>query len=76
MVLFTMPRVARAQGLIVNKTIDERKDFNRSAFGAASLIKNICIPETKNILNRLTLNIMRMTSGFVYGFTCVSCRGL
>ncbi len=47
-----MPRVARAQGLIVNKTTDERKDFNRSAFGAASLIKNICIPETKNILNR------------------------
>lgn len=47
-----MPRVARAQGLIVNKTIDERKDFNRSAFGAASLIKNICIPEAKNILNR------------------------
>ncbi|MBT5932015.1 MAG: hypothetical protein HOH34_01620 [Flavobacteriales bacterium] len=47
-----MPRVARAQGLIVNKTKDERKDFNRSAYGAASLIKNICIPETKNILKR------------------------
>ena len=47
-----MPRVARAQGLIVNKTKDERKDFNRSAFGAASLIKKICIPETKKILER------------------------
>ena len=45
-----MPRVARAQGLIVNKTTDERKDFNRSAFGAANLIKNICIPEAIKIL--------------------------
>jgi len=47
-----MPSVARAQGLIVNKTKDERKDFNRSAFGAASLLKKICIPETKNILEK------------------------
>ncbi len=47
-----MPKVARAQGLIVNKSKDERKDFNRSAFGAASLIKKICIPETKNILEK------------------------
>lgn len=47
-----MPKVARAQGLIVNKTKDERKDFNRSAYGAASLIKKICIPETKKILER------------------------
>lgn len=47
-----MPKVARAQGLIVNKTKDERKDFKRSAFGAASLIKKICIPETKKILER------------------------
>jgi len=53
-----MPRVARAQGLIVNKTIDERKDFNRSAFGAASLIKNICIPEAKSILNRHQIELM------------------
>ena len=47
-----MPGVARAQGLIVNRTIDERSDFEKSALGAASLIKNICIPETKNILNK------------------------
>lgn len=46
-----MPGVARAQGLKVNKTIDERKDFDRSAFAAASLIKKICIPEAKKILD-------------------------
>jgi len=47
-----MPKVARAQGLIVNRGLDERKDFERSAYGAAMLIKNICIPEAKNILNK------------------------
>lgn len=46
-----MPSVARAQGLIVNKTKDERKDFEKSATAAAKLIKNICIPEAKKILN-------------------------
>ena len=46
-----MPGVARAQGLIVNKTTDERKDFNKSAFGAARLINRTCIPEAKRILN-------------------------
>tara|TARA_E500000331_G_scaffold120850_1_gene117943 strand:- start:480 stop:1430 length:951 start_codon:yes stop_codon:yes gene_type:complete len=45
-----MPSVARAQGLIVNKTKDERKDFEKSATAAAKLIKNICIPEAKKIL--------------------------
>jgi hypothetical protein len=51
-----MPGVARNQGLIVNKTIDERKDFARSAYAASRLIKNICIPETKKILNRYQIN--------------------
>ena len=46
-----MPSVARAQGLIVNKTKDERKYFEKSATAAAKLIKNICIPEAKKILN-------------------------
>lgn len=46
-----MPGVARAQGLIVNKTVDERRDFNKSAYGAARLINRICIPEAKRILN-------------------------
>ena len=46
-----MPAVARAQGLRVNRSIDERKDFDRSAYGASQLIKKICIPEAKKILN-------------------------
>ena len=45
-----MPSVARSHGLTVNSTLDERKDFVRSAQGAASLIKNTCIPEAKKIL--------------------------
>lgn len=46
-----MPAVARAQGLIVNKYTDERSDFARSAFGSSNLIKKICIPEAKRILD-------------------------
>ena len=46
-----MPGVARAQVLTVNKTTDERKSFEKSATAAAKLIKNICIPEAKKILN-------------------------
>lgn len=46
-----MPAVARAQGLKVNRSVDERKDFYRSAYGASQLIKRICIPEAKKILN-------------------------
>ena len=45
-----MPGVARAQGLIVNKTLDERKIFEKSATAAAKLIKNVCIPQAKKIL--------------------------
>jgi hypothetical protein len=53
-----MPSVARAQGLTVNSSIDERKDFDRSAYGAARLINRVCIPEAKRILNahHLTYN--------------------
>ncbi|MEN9742274.1 MAG: hypothetical protein RLZZ65_79 [Bacteroidota bacterium] len=46
-----MPSVARAQGLIVNDQVDERKNFDRSAYGAAQLIRKVCIPEAKKILN-------------------------
>ena len=47
-----MPEVARHQGLIVTDWKDERKDFDRSAYGAARLISRICIPEAKRMLNR------------------------
>ncbi len=46
-----MPRVARAQGLTVNRSVDERKDFKRSAYGSSQLIKRVCIPEAKKILD-------------------------
>ncbi len=46
-----MPSVARAQGLIVNDKTDERKDFERSAYASSRLIKRVCIPEAKKILN-------------------------
>lgn len=53
-----MPSVARSMGLIVNSTTDERKDFNRSAYGAAQLIRRVCIPEAKRILaaHQITYN--------------------
>lgn len=47
-----MPRVARAQGLIVSKYKDERADFDRAAYGASRLIKRVCIPEAKRILDK------------------------
>ncbi len=46
-----MPGVARAQGLTVNNHVDERKDFDRSAYGASRLIQRVCIPEAKRILD-------------------------
>lgn len=53
-----MPDVARAAGLTVNATVDERKDFDRCAYGSASLIRRVCIPEAKRILDshHLTYN--------------------
>lgn len=44
-----MPDVARSMGLTVNRTVDERKDFKRSAYGASQLLKRICIPSAKSI---------------------------
>lgn len=46
-----MPKVARAQGLTVNRYTDERENFERSAFGASQLLKKVCIPEAKRILD-------------------------
>ena len=46
-----MPAVARAQGLKVSRSIDERTNFNRSAFGSSQLLKRVCIPEAKRILD-------------------------
>jgi hypothetical protein len=46
-----MPGVARNMGLTVNKYVDERGDFDKSAWGASELLKRICIPEAKRILD-------------------------
>lgn len=46
-----MRNVAITLGLKVNKQVDERKDFDKSAWGAAKLIKTICIPELNKILD-------------------------
>jgi hypothetical protein len=48
-----MKDVARLYGLKVNKTIDERADFERSAYAASSLIKTICIPKAHKMLDSL-----------------------
>lgn len=45
-----MKSVARDHGLIVNSKVDERKDFDKSAMGASSLLRKTCIPEAKRIL--------------------------
>jgi hypothetical protein len=45
-----MPYVAKQYGLKVNKYTDERANFNRSAYAASQLIKNICIPYAKSML--------------------------
>lgn len=38
-----MPSVARKYGLIVNSSIDERSDFDKSAAAASKLIFSVCI---------------------------------
>lgn len=45
-----MKEVAKNLGLKVDKNIDEREDFEKSAWAAAKLIRTICIPELNKIL--------------------------
>lgn len=46
-----MRKVARKMGLVVDRYTDERKDFDKSAWAAAKLLRTICIPETNNMLD-------------------------
>ena len=46
-----MKGVAKMYGLKVNKHMDERADFDRSAYAASSLIKKICIPYAHKMLD-------------------------
>lgn len=47
-----MKGVAINMGLKVNKYVDERKDFDKSAWAAAKLIRTICIPYTNAMLEK------------------------
>jgi len=51
-----MKPVARLFGLKVNKQIDERADFDRAAYASSSLLKKICIPKAKEILDTLCIS--------------------
>lgn len=44
-----MPDVARAMGLRVNRKVDERKNFERSAVASARFIRAYCIPLAKKV---------------------------
>lgn len=46
-----MPYVARKYGLVVSRTRDDRTNLEKSAMAASKLIKNICIPGAKRILD-------------------------
>lgn len=48
-----MKPVARMFGLKVNKSVDERADFDRAAYAASSLIKRVCIPKAKEMLDTM-----------------------
>jgi hypothetical protein len=48
-----MKNVARLFGLTVNRKMDERANFERSAYAASSLLKKICIPKTREMLDSL-----------------------
>lgn len=47
-----MKSVARTYGLTVNRKVDERKDFEKSAEAASKLLRISCIPNAKKILDR------------------------
>ena len=47
-----MPYVARKYGLVVSRTRDDRTDLTKSAAAASKLIKNICIPGARRILDQ------------------------
>lgn len=54
-----MKSVARSHGLRVDKYVDERKDFDRSAYGSAHLLRTSCVPEAKRILNKFNINVSK-----------------
>ncbi len=51
-----MRSVAIREGLTVDHSQDERKDFDRSAWAAARFIKRVCLPETRKLLDTYGLS--------------------
>ncbi len=47
-----MPSVAKAQGLVVTASKDERADLKRSAYAAANVLKKSMIPSARRILQQ------------------------
>lgn len=47
-----MKSVALNRGLRVDKYVDERKDFDRSAYASSHLLRTGCVPEAKRILSK------------------------
>jgi hypothetical protein len=54
-----MKGVARNHGLRVDKYVDERKDFDKSAYASAHLLRTACIPEAKRILNKFNITVTK-----------------
>lgn len=54
-----MKGVARNHGIRVDKYIDERKDFDKSAYASAHLLRTACIPEAKRILNKFNIKVTK-----------------
>ena len=52
-----MKSVARNHGLRVDKYVDERKDFDKSAKASAHLIRTACVPEAKRILRKFGIAV-------------------
>ncbi|HBS87314.1 MAG: hypothetical protein A2W91_03770 [Bacteroidetes bacterium GWF2_38_335] len=48
-----MKGVAKKYGLVVNGYVDERRDLKRSAYAASQLIKRICIPSARTMMDTL-----------------------
>lgn len=51
-----MKPVARMYGLHVNRKVDERADFDRAAYAASSLMKTICLPLTRQMLDTMCIS--------------------
>jgi hypothetical protein len=52
-----MKSVAINRGLRVDKYVDERKDFERSAYASSHLLRTACVPEAKRILSKFGIYV-------------------